>query len=305
MICASAPAIRPFLLKYFRPLVTSLSGSFGSRFHKKSNGYVSTSSGPSGQNFSHAEQATFDQKISAGDTVRDDGKAPIVRLSLTKTPHEGKLKIMQRVSWEVDYEDQSKLRHPGDLCLDENEYNIGVAMSSSNEEEMHLREGRGKKSHSVDISQAMRDYDSNLPPKLQPKEPNRPSRSQSIDPIPPPRLQSMEPNAPFTWIETDPSQSSSSHIPQSATPRDNGDTFWESDDSESNYGSPKPNHPHSTPAETQHAERRWDNRRCTFRDGQLVVPTSPATSRTYEGARGEIEMSSFAARSTSLPVKVR
>lgn len=46
---------------------------------------------------------------------------------------------MQRVSWEVDYEDRSKLRDLGGLDLHENEYDIGVALSSASEEEGHLR----------------------------------------------------------------------------------------------------------------------------------------------------------------------
>lgn len=239
---------------YFRPLVTSLSGSRSNRSHAKSDGFVSTRSGPSSRNYSSAE-ATFDEKISAIDIVRDDGKTPIVKLSLTKTPNKGKLQIMQRVSWEVDYEDQSKLRHPGDLDLHENEHDIGVALSSASEEERHFRAGR-KRSQSIDIIEATRRYVSS----------------------PPPRLQSMEPNSPFAWTETDPSQNGSIRRPRTAT-RD-GDTFWGSD-SESNHRSTKSEH---SPAELQDGEKRWDIRRNPFRDGQHVVSASP-TSRMYEGAR--------------------
>jgi hypothetical protein len=272
VICACAPAIRPFILLYLRPLVTSLSGSRSNQSHNKNNGYISTRSGPSSRNYSNAE-ATFDEKISAIDVVRD-GKTPTVKLSLAKTPNEGRLKIMQRVSWEVDYEDQSKLRHPGGLDLHDSEYDIGVAMSSASDEERHIRAGRTR-SQSVDIVEAMRRYDLS----------------------PPSKIHSAGPMSPYSWTETEISQNRGT-LPHAST-RD-GETFWRSD-SESNSESSK-SRPRPAPR-LEDGERRWDIERNPFRDGQKVIPEQPAN--IYDGSR-VMEMKAFArSRSTSSPTKDR
>lgn len=266
VICACAPAIRPFLLRYLWPLIASKSGSRSNQSYNKGDGYVSTRSGPSSRNPSNAE-ATFDEKISAADIIRD-GKTPTVKLSLAKTPQEGRLKIMQRVSWEVDYEDQSKLRQHGGLDLHDNEYDIGAAMSSASEEERQLR-GERKRPQSVDIIEATKRYEVFPPPRLQ------------TNPLP-------------AWTELEKSQSRGTSGSPTAT-RDS-ETFWRSD-TESDQESTQCNHP----PEAEGGERRWTIERNPFRDRQQVVPTSPA--RVYKGSRA-IEMGAFG-QSRSPPRKAR
>lgn len=257
-MCACAPAIRPILLKYFRPLVTSLSGSRSSHSRKTGNGYVSTHSEPSSRNYVSTE-AEFDEKISAIETVRDDGKTPTVKLSLAKTPHDGKLQILHRVSWEVDYEDQTKLHNR----VQENECDIGVAFSCPREAR---QSGKGRtRPQSVDILEALKRYDKKRPP----------------------RLQLKETNSPVALTETDPSSLDSRRSRSEAAVRDD-ETFWRSDSSDSTRNSTKSD---NVPELQDGGERRWNIQRNPFRDGQQVSPISPM-SGTYEGARA-IEMKAF------------
>lgn len=266
---------------YLRPLVTSLSGSRSRSSHNKGDGWISTDSGPSGRNCSRVAKATFEEKLTDLDIVRDDGKTPTVKLSLTKTPQEGKLTIMQRVSWEVDYEDQPKPSHSDDLHLYENEYDSAGASSNISEEERQLKAGRTR-SQSIDVMEASRQ--------------SRQSRHISNDP-----------NYTYVWTtERAPSRQDTNihagpHTITTTTDRDR-DTFWRSD-SESNNGSTKSEqtNPPEEPRDRGSGGKRWSLRRNPFRDRHSVEVTSP-TSRTYEGAR-VMEMRDFATRAKSPPLK--
>ncbi|TID13449.1 hypothetical protein E6O75_ATG11365 [Venturia nashicola] len=269
VICACAPVIRPFLLMYIAPL----SSSRGERSHSKSDGYTSTGSGPSGQSVLCGAKATFDERISGFDVVRDDGKTPTVKLSLTKSPHEGKLMITQRVSWEVDYDDQSKLRHPSIRGLPDNEYTIGRALSSASDEERHSRAKRNRP-HSCDVTEVIR-------------------QSASTPPL---KLQYPEPDSPTNWTEHEPLRSAGTYRPETAT--SNGKTFWRSDSDGDSY---QDSTDFDYVLDADDGQRGWAIRHNPFWDEEHVNSKSPAL-RTYEGAR-VLEMRAFSP-SYSRPLKV-
>lgn len=251
VICACAPTIRPLLLMYLGPLISSLSGSRSNPSHPKGDGYIYTGSGPSGQNRSNDAGGTLDEKISHVALVRDDEETP--------QEAQGKLTITQRVSWEVDYDDQSRLEHGGDLGLPENDHDRGLATPSPSDGERHLRAGRRRRSRSIDIIEAMRRHDS----------------------TPSPTLPTTEPNAPFAWIELDPSQSGG------RTATSETETLWRSE-SNVNLDSTRSNHV----PDLHDAQKGRDIRHNPFRYEQQVAPTLPP-QRTYAGAR-IIEMKAFA-----------
>ncbi|QDS68636.1 hypothetical protein FKW77_001626 [Venturia effusa] len=266
VICACAPAVRPFLLLCVGPLVTSLSGSRSVRSHKKGDGYTLTRSLPSSRG-NLAAEVTFDAKINAIDTVRDDGKTPTVKLSLSKTPIDGKLKIMHRVSWNVDYGDRSEPLNPDDLSVPQNDYDIGIALSTPSEEKRQLKPG-GRGSHSVDIVEASRQHSLNLSPSLQ----------------------SLASNSHFVRTESNRPLSKCGHTPQPQGIDE--ETFWRSD-SESNHGSTTPDRN----SEDQDQEQRWNIRRNSFRNEQHGVFLLPQT-RSDEGARAmEMKALSWPTRS--------
>jgi hypothetical protein len=238
IITACAPALGPFLLKHFRPLITSLLGS-RNKGQSKNDGYVSAQCGPSG---TEATFYAFDEKINSGIETYERAKSPGMKLE--KQPQNERMAIVQRQSWEVSWqaqkeEEKGKLRHR----LYEDDYTIGVAISSDSDQERHER-ARRVRSQNSDLAEARKLHELSAPPQI----------------LPP------EPLSPFTWTESEMARSRSGTLEVAS--RD-GEIAWRSDTERTEGFKPASvrKHSESTPVpELQDGEMRWNIERKPFRE---------------------------------------
>lgn len=131
VICACAPALRPFLVIYLRPLITSVSGSgnhskYGKGGNGKKAGYTSTPSKDVSQMWS-----SLDEEKSSG-TYVSLNQIPAPKKTLSKAErHQSdkppeRLTILRRRSIEISHQDRADFEHHDDQ--------VGLAISTPIEE---------------------------------------------------------------------------------------------------------------------------------------------------------------------------